>query len=192
MTGRPPRPAEWLAQAHEDPRHARALLRTCGRVALRTGLLWDVVQVADDAGLAAVATGRVNGPALHDARQGAVRFLVSPTGGWCVRGTAYLGGGTLVCVPTPEVTGPPGPYWLTPPDGGGELTDPVALFEVLAHLTGPGADRGWCGLCGRPGPSRTLRVPGPTGPGHAVPVHGCCAPSTGVAPRGGARPPPLD
>lgn len=171
---------DWLARAHPEPGHARALLRTYGRAALQTGVLWDVVQVREGTGLRVLAEGAVSGPAFRDVRRGAVKFLVPVDGEWRVRGTACLADSAMVCVPAPDIGAPaPSPerprveeppplYWLTPPDGSGRLTDRAALRTGLASAPEPDIDHPWCARCGLPLPTPSARGD--------VPVHDVCAP----------------
>ncbi|MEU3446364.1 hypothetical protein AB0H29_03900 [Streptomyces thermolilacinus] len=172
-------PLAWLAGAHFDSDRAEAMLRRYGRAALFTGIAWNVIQVPEEIGLAARET--VSGPAWRDSYRRAVFFLAPLAADWRSPGTAYLSSGTMVCVPAPDVCAPPstaraGLYWLTPPDGTGQLAGHEALLAV-ARTARPKDLVLWCEICGWPGPSVVVHEQGLDGPGYDALVHRACAPT---------------
>lgn len=123
-------PAEaWLAEADPDPVHAARWLQSAKVVLLPLGRRWAAVKVAEHDGLAAAAD--VAGPVMHDPAARAVYFLVAPDTDWGLDGTEQLGDTCWLSVPVPSVTEPPGPHWISPPDGSGTLVDPRHLRAAL-------------------------------------------------------------
>jgi hypothetical protein len=132
-------PLEWLAGADPEPEHAfNWWLRHPGEIAmLPTGQLFDIVKTARTAGYRALAAldraGGAQGPVFGNLDEDVVYFLV-PVGTaatWALEGTEGLGEGTWLWVPAPTRT-KGSAYWLRPPDGSGELHDPVALHAALS------------------------------------------------------------
>ncbi len=139
---------EWLAAAAPDPQACRREWQRSGLgvVLLPAGRCWDVLLVPGRLGrpaqrlLAGMTRG---GPVLLDPGDDSVGFFV-PVGTaarWIGTGVRGAGEGTWVVVPHP-VRRSPGLHWLVPPDGSGQLNDPVllelALHEAAAALDGPG------------------------------------------------------
>ncbi|MGW1352856.1 hypothetical protein ACWCQE_26840 [Streptomyces sp. NPDC002409] len=122
-------PAEaWLAEADPDTRHADRWLQAARILLLPLGRRWSVVQTTEYDGLTAAAV--VPGPKIH-VPGGCVYFLVPVDTDWRTSGTDILGDGSWLAVPVPTVLEPPGPYWLSPPDGSGQLVDPSRLRSAL-------------------------------------------------------------
>ncbi|MGQ4514204.1 hypothetical protein [Streptomyces sp. DW26H14] len=122
--------AAWLAAADPDKEHARRWLRSAAIILLPLGVRWSAIKVEHRTGLEAAAV--VSGPAIHDPAGGCVYFLVPTNSEWQDddRGE-LLGVACWLAVPTPGRLEPPGPYWISPPDGAGELVDTEALRAVL-------------------------------------------------------------
>lgn len=121
--------AVWLAAADPDPAHAARWIGASRIILLPLGRRWSAVKVDGHDGLAAAAA--VSGPSIHDPAGQCVFFLVPPRTVWDVAGTECLGENCWLTVPTPTVTEPPGPHWLFPPDGSGQL---VNADELRAQL----------------------------------------------------------
>ena len=99
---------------------------------LPLGRVWDAVKVPRRQGLAVVESG-IEGPVIYDPAGQFVFFLVPPGTYvmWQLEGTSCLGDACWLSTPVPEVTHPPGPHWLQPPDGSGKLVDAEALRSAL-------------------------------------------------------------
>lgn len=122
---------EWLAAADPNPDHAHRWMGAVQIVLLPLGTMWDAVKAPSTLAMSAVRAGILTGPIVADA--GALFFLV-PVGThrtWNVIGTECLGTACYLATPAPERTSPPGPHWLQPPDGSGQLVDAAALRAAL-------------------------------------------------------------
>lgn len=126
-------PSAWLAQADPDRDHAERWLSKARIVLLPLGRAWDAVKVPRRQGLAAVEMG-IEGPVIYDPAGQSVFFLVAPGTyvTWQLEGTSCLGDACWLSTPVPEVTHPPGPHWLQPPDGSGQLVEAGTLRAALA------------------------------------------------------------
>ncbi|WP_282695507.1 hypothetical protein [Streptomyces sp. CC208A] len=120
----------WLAEADPDPEHAQRWLSSAKVVLLPLGRRWSAVKASETIGLPAAQVLDV-GPVIYEPAGRAVFFLVPVDTQWDHPGTELLGDTTWLTVPVPTVTAPPGPHWLTPPDGSGRLVDPSALRVAL-------------------------------------------------------------
>ncbi|MFF0226557.1 hypothetical protein [Streptomyces sp. NPDC004629] len=122
---------------------------------MTAGIVWDAVRVpytslgadldrhADPAQLRRrLAELRVTGPVFCGPYWPSLYVLVPPgtdrewprdlvaAGVECLGGTrSYV---RYVGVPRLDLISPPGPYWVTLPDGTGHLTDPQLLHQALA------------------------------------------------------------
>ncbi|MFJ5814937.1 hypothetical protein ACIQGT_13710 [Streptomyces sp. NPDC093108] len=99
-------------------------MRSARVLVLPVGTKWSAVRAPEHEGLAAAAD--VSGPVIHVPRV-CTYFLVPLGADWSVPGTRFLDLDCWLMVPTPAVVEPPGPYWLSPPDGSGRLVDPDRL-----------------------------------------------------------------
>lgn len=152
--GRRSAAAEWLYLAAPSRETASVEWTRQGVALLTAGRAWDAVRVpygplgADldrDAGpdqlRRRLAELKVTGPVFCDPYRPYLYVLVPPgtdrewgrtleaTGVECLGGTPpYI---HHVGVPRLGLISPPGPYWVTPPDGSGHLTNPRYLFQVL-------------------------------------------------------------
>ncbi|WP_330462113.1 hypothetical protein [Streptomyces sp. NBC_00775] len=154
----------WLSQAATS-REAAGMEWTEQGVALLTaGIVWDAVRLpyaplgadldrdADPDQLhRRLDELRVTGPVFCDPYRPHLYVLVppgtdrewprtlAPAGVECLGGTRpYI---HHVGVPRLDLISPPGPYWVTLPDGTGHLTDPQHLFQVL-RARGRGGEAG--------------------------------------------------
>lgn len=119
----------WIARADPDAAHADVWLRSAKILLLPLGRVWSAVKVQEHDGLAAAA--EVPGPVIHDPAGRSVFFLVPTNAGWGYPGTELLGDTCWLTVPAPSVTEPPGPHWISPPDGSGLLADVRQLRAAL-------------------------------------------------------------
>ncbi|MEV6029056.1 hypothetical protein [Streptomyces sp. NPDC052036] len=144
----------WLYRAATS-RQTAAVEWTRQRIALLTaGIVWDAVRVpypqlgADlerDAGPEQLRRRlyelQVAGPVFCDPYRPFLYVLMPPgTDREWPRTLTHMGvaclGGTRpyvhhLGVPRLDLISPPGPYWLSAPDGTGRLTDPQHLYQVL-------------------------------------------------------------
>ncbi|MGV9268774.1 hypothetical protein ACWDRR_29360 [Kitasatospora sp. NPDC003701] len=134
----------WLAQAAPDPDAFREQWERSGLglMLLPAGRTWDVLSVPGRLGrpVVDILGPRSCGPVLSDFAGENVGFLV-PVGTaarWIGTGVRCAGAGTWIVVPHPERRSR-GVRWLVPPDGSGQLNDPVllelALHEAAARLS---------------------------------------------------------
>ncbi|MEU5426817.1 hypothetical protein AB0H73_14605 [Streptomyces olivoreticuli] len=124
---------QWLIEADDDPDHARLWLRQANILFLQVGRKWGAVQTSATAGQEAVNAG-VQGPTVGN--EGKYYFLVSTdaVATWQpIQGATCLGNDHWMTVPHPVITSPPGPYWVIPPDGSGQLVDLTALHAALVE-----------------------------------------------------------
>ncbi|MEV6081094.1 hypothetical protein AB0L80_39290 [Streptomyces sp. NPDC052069] len=124
----------WLAEADPDAIHAERWLRSAKILLLPLGRRWSAVKAAQHDGLAAAAG--VSGPVIHDPADRCVYFLVPTATEWDRPGTELLGDGCWLAVPAPWVVEPPGPHWISAPDGSGTLVAPAALRLALGPRLG--------------------------------------------------------
>ncbi|MBB1252324.1 hypothetical protein [Streptomyces alkaliterrae] len=133
------RAVEWLAAAAPDPEDCRRQWERnpLAVTLLPAGLRWDVLILSGALGglTLDVLTALVDrpGPVLADFGDSRTGFLVPPgtAARWLGTGVRAAGRGTWIVVPYPgRRTG--GVRWLVPPDGDGNLTDPVTL-ELAMH-----------------------------------------------------------
>ncbi|MFI5755609.1 hypothetical protein [Streptomyces sp. NPDC051569] len=128
----------WLCDADPDQDHARRWLATAKRTLLPLGRHWSAIRVADHEGLTAART--VTGPSIYDPAGRSVYFLVPVDTTWTAPATELLGDTCYLTVPLPSVTEPPGPHWLRPPTGTGQLVD-ADLLQTALGLGREGEDR---------------------------------------------------
>ncbi|MET8957659.1 hypothetical protein ACWEO4_41005 [Streptomyces sp. NPDC004393] len=144
----------WMYRAAKSRQEAGTEWRQQGIALLTAGIVWDVVRVpyaplgADLERDAEPEQLRrrlqelhVPGPVFCDPYRPYLYVLVPPgTDREWPRTLAAAGveclGGTRpyihhVGVPRLDLISPPGPYWLTLPDGTGRLTDPQHLFQMI-------------------------------------------------------------
>lgn len=124
----------WLAAADPDAEHAGRWLRSAKILLLPLGRCWSAVKVDQHDGLAAAADSP--GPLIHDPAGRCVYFLVPVGTRWDCPGTELLGDTCWLTVPVPSVTEPPGPHWISPPDGSGTLVDPAVLLRAFGPRLG--------------------------------------------------------
>ncbi|MFG1809874.1 hypothetical protein [Streptomyces sp. NPDC049040] len=129
----------WLASVAQDPDGVRREWESnpLGVTLLPAGRLWDVLILRAVLGYPTldVLTRLVDrpGPVLADFGDARIGFFVPPgtAARWLGTGVRAVGRGTWIVVPYPgRPTG--GVRWLVPPDGTGNLTDPVVL-ELAMH-----------------------------------------------------------
>jgi hypothetical protein len=130
---------DWLVSVAPDPEGCRWEWERnpLGVTLLPAGRLWDVLIIGARLGYPTldVLNRMVDrpGPVLADFGDARMGFLV-PAGTstrWLGTGVRVAGRGTWIVVPYPgRPTG--GVRWLVPPDGTGNLTDPVVL-EMAMH-----------------------------------------------------------
>ncbi|MCX4659800.1 hypothetical protein [Streptomyces uncialis] len=139
---------EWLVSVAPDPDVCRWEWERnpLGVTLLPAGRLWDVLILPGELGCPTLdVLSRVidrPGPVLADFGDSRTGFFV-PSGTasrWLGTGVRAAGPGTWIVVPYPgRVTG--GVRWLIPPDGSGNLTDPV-LLELAMHEAAADLARG--------------------------------------------------
>ncbi|MFG2734345.1 hypothetical protein ACGFX7_05940 [Streptomyces harbinensis] len=120
------RAAEWLVSACRDPEGRLRWLASAGQAILPLGICWDAVRIP--AGTSPLPPGPIAQDPL-----GALYALV-PVGTaatWSARDTEPMGAPRYLQLPAPHRTGPPGIYWVQPPDGSGLLVDPDELHQAL-------------------------------------------------------------
>ena len=130
--------AGWLAHSHPRPAEVYRDWNDRNASMLPAGTRWDAIKllsnkVAADYVLELLQQLGLEGPLSHDPMSGAFYVLV-PLGSaasWNRQGTEVLSSGSYLVTPPPDRTQPPGPYWLIPPDGDGQLTDPDFLRNAL-------------------------------------------------------------
>jgi hypothetical protein len=140
---------EWLVSVAADPVGCRWEWERnpLGVALLPAGRMWDVLILTGELGYPTldVLTRLVErpGPVLADFGDSRMGFFVPPgtAARWLATGVRTAGRGTWIVVPYPgRATG--GVRWLVPPDGSGNLTDPVllelAMHEAAAQIAGGG------------------------------------------------------
>jgi hypothetical protein len=126
----------WLAEADPDAEHAARWISGAKILLLPLGRRWSAIKVPEHDGLSAAAAHDVTGPVVHDPAGHCVFFLVPTDTVWDCPGTELLGDTCWLAVPVPTMIEPPGPHWISPPDGSGLLVDPARLRAALGPRVG--------------------------------------------------------
>jgi hypothetical protein len=126
---------EWLAQADTIPEHAETWWDSSpeGLAILPMGRLFDAIALPTAVAARVLGAPGTDGPTIRDDGTGIVYILVPPgtSSTWASGLAPCLGTTHYLSVPAVTRRTQPGPYWLTPPDGSGHLTDPTVLAELL-------------------------------------------------------------
>jgi hypothetical protein len=139
----------WLLAAADRRNEARMQWGEHGITLLRCGTLFSAVRIPEGIVHAAAGTGEaagvdaylamalLQGPVIHDPRQGRYYALVpaSTAARWRAPGTDCLGRGWHLGVPRPDVNQDASdvwcPYWSVPMPSPGELCLPGAVAQLV-------------------------------------------------------------
>lgn len=126
---------EWLASADTDPDRAQIWWDSSpdGIAIMALGRIFDVVELTTAVAAKVLGDASLDGPAIRDDTSGRVYVLVPPGTSTTWDQTLAICLGALHYLRIPAVTRrtQPGPYWLTPPNGSGHLSNPAALASAL-------------------------------------------------------------
>lgn len=117
---------------------------------VEAGRWWDAIVVPQQRGLDVLEvldhqTGHAPGPVIWDQNSTAPRLYFLVTAGaassWQAAGTQALGHGTFVGLPGWTTIGPPGLFWLCPPDPDDleAVVDPALLLAAFQRFEGVAA-----------------------------------------------------
>ncbi|MEV6548960.1 DUF6415 family natural product biosynthesis protein [Streptomyces sp. NPDC051597] len=141
-----PRIAQWLASALDTPSKAWLGWERGGTAMPPTGRAFDAVRISAEIIHAVAQSGHpdvvrpcldrlVDGPVIHDAYGVGVSYYVLVPVGARIEHTGtdapVLAHGTYVGVPDVHRTARPGPYWLLPPRGVGDLCTPTGVGRLI-------------------------------------------------------------